>query len=113
MTPEKLVAILKREVIEGNIELYKNLLNTTNEAQDPVWKRILLMYIESSKEDKEVFLKFLRIVEINTLSHVLGILDGSTYVDEIKDEFVLTTESSKGKINEDLQDLFLELIEEK
>ncbi|MCT2561817.1 hypothetical protein [Chryseobacterium herbae] len=112
MTPEQLVAILKRDVIDGNIELYKNLLNTTNEAQNPIWKSILLMYIELSKEDKEVFLNFLRIVEINTLSHVLGILDGSTYVDEINDEFILTTESSNEKINEDLQDLFLELIEE-
>ncbi|WP_167375336.1 hypothetical protein [Chryseobacterium oleae] len=55
----------------------------------------------------------MRIVEINTLSHVLGILDGSTYVDEINDEFILTTESSNEKINEDLQALFLELIEEK
>ncbi|SFN92416.1 hypothetical protein SAMN05421594_4734 [Chryseobacterium oleae] len=113
MKPEQLVRVLERDVIEGNIELYRNLLNTTNEAQDPVWKGILPMYIEFSKEEKDVFLKFLRIVEINTLSHVLGILDGSTYVDEIDDDLLLTTENSNVKINEDLQDLFLELIEGK
>ncbi|MCW1960740.1 hypothetical protein [Chryseobacterium viscerum] len=113
MKPLELVKILKRYVIEENIELYENLLNTTKEARDPVWKGILPMYIDFSKEEKDVFLKFLRIVEINTLSHVLGILDGSTYADEINDEFILTTESSTEKINEDLQDLFLELIEEK
>ncbi|KFF18846.1 hypothetical protein [Chryseobacterium sp. JM1] len=112
MKPLELVKILKRDVIEGNIELYENLLNTTNEARDPVWKGILPMYIEFSKEERDVFLKFLRIVEINTLSHVLGILDGSTYTAEIDDDFILTTENSNEKINEDLQDLFLELIEE-
>ncbi|WP_164464876.1 hypothetical protein [Chryseobacterium indologenes] len=57
-------------------------------------------------------MKFLKIVEINTLSHVLGILDGSTFTDGIEEEFILSTENNGKKINEDLQSLFLELIEE-
>ncbi|KMQ64580.1 hypothetical protein ACM46_10000 [Chryseobacterium angstadtii] len=113
MNPLTLIKILDRDVIEGNLELYKNLLDTTNEAKDPVWKGILPIYINFSKDEKEVFLKFLRIVEINTLSHVLGILDGATYAEGIEEDFVLTTESDNEKINENLQDLFLELIEEK
>jgi len=40
-------------------------------------------------------------------------LDGSTYADGIEDNFILTTEGSDEKIDEDLQDLFLVLIEEK
>lgn len=111
MKPEKLVEILNREVIEGNLVLYKELLDTTTEAKDPVWKGILPIYINLSKEEKESFIKFLRIVEINTLSHVLGILDGSTYVEGSDDEFILTTEGSDEKINEDFQNLFLEPIE--
>jgi hypothetical protein len=113
MNPETLVKILDRDVIKGNLELYKNLLDTTNEATDPVWKGILPMYINFSKEEKEVFLKFLRVVEINTLSHVLGILDGVNYAEGIDEDFILTTESSPERINENLQDLFLELQEEK
>lgn len=70
------------------------------------------IYINFSREEKEVFLKFLKIVEINTLSHVLGILDGSTFTDGIEEEFILSTENNGKKINEDLQSLFLELIEE-
>lgn len=112
MEAKELIKVLNNEVIEGNLELYKNLLDTTTEAQDPVWKGILPMYINFSKEEKDVFLKFLRIVEINTLSHVLGILDGSTYANGIDEEFLLTSENNDEKINEDLQDLFLELIEE-
>ncbi|REC41602.1 transposase [Chryseobacterium pennipullorum] len=112
MKPEEFVKILNKEVIEGNLELYKNLLDTTTEAQDPIWKGILPMYINFSKEEKDVFLKFLRIVEINTLSHVFGILDGSTYAEGIDDNFTLTTELDNEKVNEDLQNLFLELVEE-
>ncbi|AZA77810.1 hypothetical protein EG359_10385 [Chryseobacterium joostei] len=111
MRPEELVKILNRETIDGNLELYKDLLDTTTEAQDPVWKGILPIYINFSKEEKDTFLKFLKLVEINTLSHVLGILDGSTYADGIDEEFILTTENSEEKINDDLQSLFLELIE--
>lgn len=112
MKPEELVKILNRDVINGNLELYRNLLNTTTEATDPVWKGILPIYINLSREEKEIFLKFLKIVEINTLSHVLGILDGVTHADGIEQDFILTIENDNRKINEDLQDLFLELIEE-
>lgn len=112
MKPEELVKILNRDVIKGNLELYQSLLETTNEATDPVWKGILPIYINFSREEKEIFLKFLKIVEINTLSHVLGILDGTTYADGIEQDFILTVENDNRKINEDLQDLFLELIEE-
>lgn len=112
MKSEDLIKILNRDVIKGNLELYRNLLDTTNEASDPVWKGIIPMYINFSKEEKETFIKFLKIVEINTLSHVLGILDGTTYAEGIEDDFILTTENDNKKINEDLQDLFLELIEE-
>jgi len=112
MKAEEFVKILNRDVIKGNLDLYQNLLENTNEATDPVWKGILPMYINFSREEKEVFLKFLKIVEINTLSHVLGILDGTTHADDIKEDFILITENKNEKINEDLQDLFLELIEE-
>jgi len=112
MKPEELVKILNRDVIKGNLELYQSLLETTNEATHPVWKGILPIYINFSREEKEIFLKFLKIVEVNTLSHVLGILDGTTYADGIEQDFILTVENDNRKINEDLQDLFLELIEE-
>jgi len=113
MKPEELVKILKRDVIEENIDLYQNLLDTTNEATDPIWKGILPIYINLSKNERIIFLKFLRIVEINTLSHVLGIFDGTTYAEGIDDEFIINIEGKREKLNGDLQNIFLELIEEK
>ncbi|RNA61956.1 hypothetical protein D1631_08420 [Chryseobacterium nematophagum] len=81
MKPKQLVKILNRDVIDDNLSLYQNLLETTPQATDPVLKGILPMYIDFSKDEKETFVKFLKIVKINTLSHVLGILDGTTYAD--------------------------------
>lgn len=46
MKSEELVKVLNREVIEGNLELYKNLLNTTTEAKDPIWKGIAYLFSE-------------------------------------------------------------------
>lgn len=113
MKTKTLVEILERDVIEGNLALYRNLLDTTNEATDPVWKAILPLYINFSKDEKEAFLNFLKVVEINSVSHVLGLLDGTIYADGIEEEFILTTEVDNEKINENLQDLFIELVEEK
>ncbi|MDR6923733.1 hypothetical protein [Chryseobacterium sp. 2987] len=55
MKPETLVKILDRDVIEGNLDLYKDLLDTTPEAKYPVWKGILPIYINFSKEEKKIF----------------------------------------------------------
>ncbi|WP_175550363.1 hypothetical protein [Chryseobacterium vrystaatense] len=55
MKPHELVKILNKHFIEGNLELYKKLLNTTTEATNPVWREILPIYIDLSKEEKEVF----------------------------------------------------------
>ncbi|WP_353150769.1 hypothetical protein [Chryseobacterium sp.] len=63
---------------------------------------ILPIYINISREEKEIFLKFLKIIKINTLSHVLGILDGTTYTDGIEQDFILTVENDNKKINEEL-----------
>ncbi len=54
MRPEELVKILNRDVINGNLELYKNLLDTTNEATDPVW-RISCQYTLIFQEKKKKY----------------------------------------------------------
>lgn len=50
-------------------------------------------------------------IQVNTVSHLLGILDGSTYLNENRESFVLTTEQDDELINGSLQDIFLELEE--
>ena len=55
MKSDELVKILNRDVIQGNLELYQNLLDTTNEATDPVWRAILPIYINFQEKKKKYF----------------------------------------------------------
>lgn len=48
---------------------------------------------------------------VNTLSSLLGILDGSTFLSSENENFILKTEGSDTIINGDLQDIFLGLEE--
>ncbi|MNK13058.1 hypothetical protein D3C87_311370 [compost metagenome] len=48
---------------------------------------------------------------VTTLSSLLGILDGSTFLSSENENFILKTEGSDTIINGDLQDIFLGLEE--
>jgi hypothetical protein len=75
-------------------------------------KEILSLFKNLTKEQKASFLNFSRLIQVNTVSHIFGILDGSTYLDESRQSFILKTETGEDIINGDLQDLFLEIEEE-
>ena len=108
MNPNELIDFLRNNVIEKNLELYKMLLDTTKEATDETWKGILPIYNSLNEVQKSNFIKFLGLVEVNTLSHVLGILDGVSSTKDLKDELILISNSTEEKINGELQDIFLE-----
>lgn len=109
MNPSTFVKLLRKTVIEENLVSYQKLLSTTKEASDPVWRSILPIYHNLNEEQKVAFFNFLRVVEVNTLSHILGILDGSSSSYEINEDLVLISDQSSEKINGDLQDIFLAL----
>jgi len=98
---------LKERVIENDNKVYQNLLDTTIEAKDPVWQGILPTYKAMNKDQQAAFLQFLRMIQVNTLSHILGVLDGSTTLSESDVNFILKTEGKDELINGDLQDIFL------
>lgn len=100
---------LKEYVIDN--EIYRNLLDSTSIASDHVWQGILPIYKELNKELQDSFLQFLRLIQVNTLSNLLGILDGSTFLSSENEKFILRTEGSDTTINGDLQDIFLGLEE--
>jgi hypothetical protein len=98
---------LKERVIDNDNKVYQKILDTTKVAKDPVWQEILPVYKNMTKEQQVAFIRFLRLIQVNTLSHVLGILDGSTYLSDGNENFVLKTEQNEDPINGDLQDIFL------
>lgn len=105
---------LYKNIISGNLNVYQDLFNNTKveQATDFYWKKALKLYLNLSPEDKTVFFKILKQVEIDTVSNVLGVLDGSTSLEGIDGELVLMSEDGNKKINGELQDLFLEIAED-
>lgn len=102
---------LKERVIENDNKVYQNLLDTTIEAKDPIWQGVLPTYKNMNKDQQAAFLRFLRMIQVNTLSHILGVLDGSTTLSENDVNFILKTVEKDELINGDLQDIFLEMEE--
>lgn len=105
------IEAIRQRVIENDYKVYHDLLDNSDNANDPVWKGILSLYKSMPKEQQEIFLNFLRLIQVNSVSHILGILDGSTFLNEKREEFFLTTESGGKVINGELQDIFLEMEE--
>jgi len=107
MEATEFVTKLRERVIENDNKVYQKLLDTTVEAKDSIWQGVLPIYKGMSKNQQLAFLQFLRLIQVNTLSHILGILDGSTNLTENGESFVLKTDENDELINGDLQDIFL------
>jgi hypothetical protein len=111
MEPIKFVTDIRSRVVQNDNIRYENLLESEKEINDSQWKEIVSIYRRLSKDEKNKFIDFLRLIQVNTVSHVFGILDGSTYLNEERETFQLISNSDQAVINGDLQDLFLEMEE--
>ena len=111
MEAKEFVIKLRERVIENDFNVYRDLLDPNIEATDPIWDGILRIYNTINKKQQEDLLKFLRLTQVNTLSHVLGILDGPINLSESNVNFILITDKENKAINGDLQDIFLEMEE--
>ncbi|MGM0865442.1 MAG: transposase [Bacillota bacterium] len=109
---EEFVKSLYKSIIEENIELYKVLFETTNPTRvtDDYFGEALGFYESLDKEHKEVFFKLIEQTMIDTVSNILGMIDGSsTLIDcAIEPKLHLDSKDTEGV----LQDCFLEFIEE-
>lgn len=111
MEAVKFVESLRKSIIEDNLNYYVNTFkdSKTEEVKDPCWTKAITLFQSLNDEKKEVFFSIIRQVQSDTVSNVLGILDGSTYLNDGGTTFELIADEDK--INGDLQDLFLELEE--
>lgn len=103
---------LREQVIEEDNKAYQNLFDVAIDAKDPIWKDILSIYKDMPKEQQLAFLHFIRMIQANTLSHILGVLDGTTPLTKTHESFILKTKGNEASINGNLQDLFLVMEEE-
>jgi hypothetical protein len=113
---EDFVKSLYKSIVQENLELYKSLYETTNVSNntddtDDYWRKALGLYNSLEEENKGVLFKIIELTMIDTISNMLGIIDGSsTLIDcSIEPRLLLDSIDTKGE----LQDYFLEYIEEK
>jgi len=113
MTPEKFVEGVLKTVIEEGVKSYKEIFADPGEVTDEYWKRVLDLYRSLSPAQRKVILEIMRQVEIDTVSEIFGILDGTNAINGKVEDFELIHKTSKAsvRLNGDLQDLFLEKTE--
>ncbi|WP_423735137.1 hypothetical protein [Chitinophaga caseinilytica] len=111
MNALEFVTAIKREVIDNGMQGYENTLGNETAATDPLWIATRKLYSSLSSSDQSTLLQFVRLVQVDTLSHIFGILDGSSYLNEKRESFQLISEVDGETLNGDLQDILLEMEE--
>ena len=111
MEAKEFVTKLKERVIDNDFKIYEELIESKSRIKDPTWQGIIEIYNSINKKEQLALLNFLRLVQVNTLSHVLGILDGTVNLSNRNLNFILKTSRNDNAINGDLQDIFLEMEE--
>lgn len=105
------VESLKAEIIDNSTGEYRDMLDRASNATDPTRQSIFAVYDKLTEQEKVSFLNLVRLVKVNTLSAVLGVLDWSSYLNAHSETFVLTSEPDEMVLNGSLQDVFLEMEE--
>ncbi|MDQ0271307.1 transposase [Cytobacillus purgationiresistens] len=109
---EIFVKSLYESVVKENLQLYKNLYETTNVTPktDNYWKEAGF-YNSLSDENKDILMTIIEQTMIDTISNMLGIIDGSSTLKgcSLEPKLLLDSIDTEGE----LQDSFLEFIEER
>ena len=109
---ENFIRSLYETIVQAGIEEYKVLLDNTNieDATDKYWISALQLYSNLAEDKKENLLRVIELIMIDTISSVLGIIDGSSTLSGCDVEPKLYLDSIA--TDSELQDLFLAYIEE-
>ena len=109
MTPKKMALSLLNSVVHENCIIYRDLFNNTKitNVSNVYWQNAISLYESLDNNQKEVFFSIIRQTAIDTVSNVLGVIDGSTYLEEMDGELNLLSGTGV-KLNGELQGFFLE-----
>jgi len=108
MSPKDFVEALYDEVVNRPAAEYFTELDqcTQSDIKDDYGKSVWKLWSELTDEQRAVVRSIVRQVAIDTVSHMLGIIDGPTLLNKYRGEFCLTYDGGP-PLNGDLQDLFL------
>lgn len=108
---EIFIKSIYKNIVEENKYLYKNLLENIDidKANDEYWKQSLKLYNNLSRDDKGILMNIMQQTMIDTISNMLGIIDGNSALSECDAELKLYLNGNY--TDGELQDLFLEYVE--
>jgi len=110
---ETFVQSLYESIVKENLDLYKHLFETTNVGPrtDEYWKAAIGLYNSVSEENKSVLIRIIEQTMIDTISNMLGAIDGNSTLKDcsLEPKLLLDGTDTEGE----LQDTFLAFIEEK
>lgn len=109
---EDFVKALYVAIVKENLQLYKDLYETTNVTPktDSHWKKNISFYHSLSEENKAVLMEIIEQIMIDTISNMLGIIDGSSTMKNCSLEPKLLLDSID--MEGELQNSFLEHVQE-
>jgi hypothetical protein len=106
------VKSLYESIVKENLNLYKDLIETTNVTPktDDYLKEAISFYDSLSYENKNTLMRIIEQTMIDTISNMLGVIDGSSTLKDcsLEPKLMLSSIDTEGE----LQDSFLEFIEE-
>ncbi len=98
-------------VAEDNLNIYKELFEAKSDANTiDYWKKARALYGTLGDEGKAILFDIIKTVAVDTISTVLGILDGVVSIDE--NEWTLHLSINGLATDGELQDTFLAYVEE-
>ena len=110
MSPKDLVDALRLGILEANSDSYREILRQSLEGEtfrDPYWAKTSALYRSLDEDGRSQLVAIMRQVIKDTLSNVLGVLDGSSTLPRSPDGFHLTYGKQGQALNIELQDIFL------
>lgn len=107
------VKSIYESIVKENLQLYKDLYETKNQTSvtDDHWKKAIYFYDSLTDENKDTLMKIIEQTMIDTISNMLGAIDGSSTLKDcsIEPKLLLDSIDTEGE----LQDSFFEFIEER
>ena len=114
MNNVEMVKNLYQTVVKEGLSAYEDLFVNTEikDATDPYWIDALNFFAELTDDNKKMLFKIIEQIQIDTVSHVLGVIDGVCSISDDEYEIEMKINGDEELLNGDLQDLFLGYIED-
>ncbi len=110
---EVFVKSFYESIVKENLQLYKDMYETTTVTSktDDYWSKTIGFYVSLTDENKEILMEIIEQTIVDTISNMLGVIDGNSTLKDYSSEPKLLLDSIDS--GGELQDLFLEFIEER